>query len=333
MIVARLQLALRAFVLLALASFSLGQPAPPAFAHGVVDQVNEGRALGPGDVPSSSVNTIDEVERLGQEFTTSATSVIAVDLRLVPAVEPHASSFTVRIRQGPGQQCRIGESGLLECPVGFQGAILAQTTQDVAGVDGWVHFDFPSPAVVVPGEVYVISGQSNNYGYGWMRDEGNSYTGGMLVPGFPFSGTDFLFRTYAAPESPPETVTPTLTESPEPTPSPVEVPSTPTSSPTASPPAYSPNAPQADTARCAELSPSQSPAGTASPRGTKLPSSAAVPQASGPAASPSPTPLECEQGESRAGITAQASGLIALGVLTAGSVGALSVAAVRRRPS
>src|SRR6266545_6224254 len=118
--VVRLEMALGVLVLLALGSFTSSELAPGALAHGVADQVNEGRILGPGDVPSSSVNTIDGVERLGQEFTPSATSVTAVDLRLVPVNEPHASSITVRIRQGPAEQSGIGESGLLECPLALE---------------------------------------------------------------------------------------------------------------------------------------------------------------------------------------------------------------------
>jgi len=326
-----LEMVLCVLVLLAPGSFTSSALAPRALAHGVADQVNEGRILGPGDVPSRSVNTIDEVERLGQEFTPSATSVVALDLRLVPANEPHASSITVRVREAPAEQCRIGESGLLECPVGFEGAVLAQTTQDVAQVDGWVHFDFPSPAVVTPGEVYMISVQSNNFGYGWWRDEGNRYTGGMMAPGFPGSGTDFLFRTYAAPESSPVTVTPSLADTPQPALSPLDTQSAPTSTPAVSPPASSTEAPAAETASCKEPSPSSSPAGTASPGGTPPSMSPAVPQASEPVPSPSATAIECEQVQSGAEITAQAIGLIALGVLAVGSVITLPLAALRRQ--
>jgi len=59
----------------------------------------------------------------------------------------------------------------------------------------------------------------------------------------------------------------------------------------------------------------------------------AIPQPSEPTPTPSPTPNDCEQRESSTEITAQAAGLIALGVLAAGSVVALSVNAVRRRRS
>ncbi len=350
--VVRLEMALGVLVLLALGSFTSSELAPRALAHGVADQVNEGRILGPGDVPSSSVNTIDGVERLGQEFTPSATSVTAVDLRLVPVNEPHASSITVRIRQGPAEQCGIGESGLLECPVGFGGAILAQSTHDVAQVDGWVHFDFPSPAAVVPGNVYLISVQSTNFGYGWWRDEGNHYTGGQAAPGFPGNGTDFLFRTFAAPESPPVTVTPS---SPSPKPSlspslsatpaldPCAEPSPSAASFSGTPPAVTQVPAPADEPATATASPSrptETDTPVASATVTPMPEASvnatdaatAAPPTLEPMESPSPTPeVECDLDESAPiGTTEQAIALAAVGALVAGSAIALPAAALRR---
>jgi hypothetical protein len=111
--------------------------------------------------------------------------------------EPRAATITVRVRE-------LG---------GFEGAILAQTTQDVEQIDNWIHFDFAYPAVVVPENIYLISVQATNPSYGWMRAEGNRYprgNGGAVSGG----GTDFMFRTYAGPPAPALTTAPSSLEAP-----------------------------------------------------------------------------------------------------------------------
>ena len=121
--------------------------------------------------------------------------------------------------------------------------------------------------------------------------------------------------------SPSFTATPTVTASPVGTPPPT--------SPSES--AFPEGAPSATPTSTLAGGPDKDGLPTPTPR--KPATATTVPQASEPMPSPSTTPLECEQRESSAEITAQAAGLIALGVLAAGSVVALSVNAVRRRRS
>jgi len=87
-------------LLLALAGIAVGVgPLPPmdVDAHGVVDQDNED----PHDVPpSTSVNAFDPTEKLGQEFTPQADTLVAVDLKLVNQNPSDVASLLVRVRKG-----------------------------------------------------------------------------------------------------------------------------------------------------------------------------------------------------------------------------------------
>ena len=171
-------------LLLAFAGIAVGGPLPPmdVDAHGVVDQANED----PHDVPpSTSVNGLDATEKLGQEFTPQADTLVAVDLKLVNQNPADVASVLVRVRKGPG----------------FGGEVVAETTSKLPGnLNDWLHFDFPSTSTLTPGQPYVLSAIGSALAglefVGWWRTEGDHYKGGQAA-GFPAS-TDFLFRTYAA---------------------------------------------------------------------------------------------------------------------------------------
>ena len=175
-------------LLLALAGIAVGGPLPPiaVVADGVVDQTNED----PHDVPpSTSVNGLNPTEKLGQEFTPQADTLVAVDLKLVNQNPSDVASVLVRVRKGPG----------------FGGEVVAETTNKLPGnLNDWAHFDFPSTSTLTPGQPYVLSAIGSALAglefVGWWRTEGDHYKGGQAV-GFPGS-TDFLFRTYAASQLP-----------------------------------------------------------------------------------------------------------------------------------
>jgi hypothetical protein len=147
------------------------------FAHGIVDQSNP---VGGGS------SQISAHMPLGQEFTPSQRTLAAVDVNLGLAMDEGADLLTVNIRKGT-----------------ITSPILATMSQMVAPCPdtppyscGLVHFDFPTPLQVTPGEIYVLELQATNRTHGWIGADG--YPGGAaIIQGEVAPAFDYSFQTYA----------------------------------------------------------------------------------------------------------------------------------------
>jgi hypothetical protein len=147
------------------------------FAHDIVDQSNPVGAGG---------SQILAHMPLGQEFTPTQPILTAVDVNLGLAINDGADMLTVNIRKGT-----------------ITSPILATTSQMVAPCTdtppyacGLVHFDFPTPLLVNPGEIYVLELQATNRTHGWIGADG--YPGGSaIIQGVVEPDFDYSFQTYA----------------------------------------------------------------------------------------------------------------------------------------
>lgn len=203
---------------------------PPRWtaAHGTVDQENVG--------PPSGTASINLAAPLGQEFTPTVASLVAVDLDVATA------------NPGSGD----GTISLLIRDSTIDGPVLGATSIAVAdGFMGWLHIDLVAPVTLVPGQTYVIALESTTITHSWQLTD-DTYPGGRgIMDGNPQAVTDWRFRTYGAEPTPTPTPIPTPTSTSEPTPTPTS-----TSEPT---PTATPAAPSAD-------GPSDLPATGAEPR-------------------------------------------------------------------
>jgi len=182
----RLLLVLAAFTG-ALALF-VGAGAPSGTeAHGVVDQ-----SLDTPAPIASGVHQIHDHMPIGQEFTPSASDLVAVDV-FIETMNPSSGgdTLTVRIREGH-----------------ILGPILGSAKLRVSlPYEGPLHFDLPSVIPLIPGSVYVVELAATRTTFGWsgtsdMYPRGRAVILGEPVisygPGSEGYGWDFLFRTYTS---------------------------------------------------------------------------------------------------------------------------------------
>jgi len=154
-----------------------------AFAHGNIDQSN------PGGIGGSQILAHMPV---GQEFTPSQDILVAVDVKLGLATDEGSDTITVNIRKGT-----------------ITSPILATASQVVAPCPdtppfscGLVHFDFPAPLLVNPGDTYVLELQATKQTHAWTRDDGGYPAGVAILQGVVEPAFDFSFQTYAEPTFP-----------------------------------------------------------------------------------------------------------------------------------
>jgi uncharacterized repeat protein (TIGR01451 family) len=181
----------------------------PVFAHGVVDQSYIRTA-------DTSVNeaacAIIYCQPFGQEFTPSAPALVGVDVELVATNASGDDTITVNIRKG-----NIGNP------------VLATASQIVPeSIDaGLMHFDFPSPLAVTPGETYVLEVQATKSTHAWSGSKQDLYPrrqaivyGRLAEEEEGLEGWDLYFQTYTVitPKPAPTPKPPTPTPTPKPTP-------------------------------------------------------------------------------------------------------------------
>lgn len=146
------------------------------FAHGTVDQ----SAVGSG----AGALTINSRLPLRQSFIPSKPTLVAVDVR-ISTINPSfgADTLTVNIRKGS-----IGSP------------ILATTSQLVAVGGGspiFLHFDFPSPLSVIPGDAYILELIATTFTHAVFVSFDN-YAGGVFIArGTGDSALDLDFQTYS----------------------------------------------------------------------------------------------------------------------------------------
>ena len=110
------------------------------FAHGDVDQSNS---------VSGGGSQILAHMPIGQEFTPSQPILVAVDIAFRGGIEEGADTITINIRKGT-----------------ITSPVLATTSQVVAACPFTppftciVHFDFPAPLSVNPGDKYILELQA-----------------------------------------------------------------------------------------------------------------------------------------------------------------------------
>ncbi|HET9476398.1 MAG TPA: hypothetical protein VFP63_02795 [Dehalococcoidia bacterium] len=165
-----------AAVALVTALVALGWQHPEyALAHGYVDQAN--------DLTNGGAAQVQFAEPVGQEFTPSKSVLVGVDVRLVDFNNTGNATMTARVRSGT-----IG------------GPVVAEATrilpQNLLGAAEWVRFDFPSPVIVTPGNLYVLELDSNNASHGWSRSATNAYPGGASIFQGVAGSIDWSFHTY-----------------------------------------------------------------------------------------------------------------------------------------
>ncbi len=146
-------------------------PIPIPIAHEFVDQ---------SFLPWYASRQILHFSPVGQEFTPTEPILVAIDVRL-DGINTHRGDDTITA---------IVRKGTIGSPV------LATESQIVgAFFRGLVHFHFPTPLSVIPGDVYVLELQATKPTHGWIFDVG--YPGGRgILFGQPEILTDFAFQTY-----------------------------------------------------------------------------------------------------------------------------------------
>lgn len=145
--------------------------APIDLAHEFVDQ---------SFVPTYGGRQILHFMPVGQEFTPTEPILVAVDVRLAG----------INTRSGDDTITAIIRKGTIGSPV------LATESQIVwAFFRGLVHFHFPTPLSVIPGDVYVLELQATKGTHAWNYDVGYPGGSGVLF-GQPEILTDFAFQTY-----------------------------------------------------------------------------------------------------------------------------------------
>jgi hypothetical protein len=149
-----------------------------SLAHGLVDQSNP---------TSGGASQILSHMPIGQEFTPSTTNLVGVDIYLRGTVEEGSDTLMINIRKGDiFTPILTSTSRFVEgCPFSIQPNHCI------------VHFDFPNPITVTPGEKYVIEVQATTTVHGWQADIMDPYPGGAaVIQGAVNLDMDFGFQTY-----------------------------------------------------------------------------------------------------------------------------------------
>jgi len=152
-----------------------------ASGHGLVDQSTTG--------PGTGNLGLADTENYGQEFIPTVDNLVAVEIELRQVGLISAEPITVRIRDGQG----------------LFGTILG-TTQTHLGLPGvgnnvLVHFDFPAPVPLTPGNSHTFTLDLNNaadFSSIRITHDGstNSYPAGITITNFGLNpNLDFIFAT------------------------------------------------------------------------------------------------------------------------------------------
>ncbi len=130
--------------------------------------------------PPHGVRQIHYSMPVGQEFTPTEPTLVAVDVRLASMNPSYGDdTITVTIRKGT-----IGSP------------VLATKSQVVwVFFSGLVHFHFPTSLSVIPGDVYVLEVQATKPTHGWNFDVGYP-SGRSILFGQPEILGDYAFQTY-----------------------------------------------------------------------------------------------------------------------------------------
>jgi len=140
-------------------------------------------------VPESAcINVINF--QTGQDFIPNADNMIAIDVLITPAVLNNPNPFTVNIYEGsvplPGANNQIGTTSThLGLPS--------------VGVTDTVHFTFPTPVMLTPGQPHAIELLVNDGSsdFAWSVDFGdNNRIPGDVQCGLVQQGFEYLFATY-----------------------------------------------------------------------------------------------------------------------------------------
>lgn len=137
--------------------------AKPIFAHGVVDQ----SYIRTADTSvSEAACAIIYCQPFGQEFTPSAPVLAGVDVELVATNASGDDTITVNIRKG-----------------NIENPVLATASQTVSQSihAGLIHFDFPSPLAVTPGDTYVLEVQGTESTHAWSGSKQDLYPGRQAI--------------------------------------------------------------------------------------------------------------------------------------------------------
>jgi len=160
--------------------------------HGNVDQNNPGPPITFCQIPFAA-DPLLPINHIGQEFEPTKDNLVAVEIELVQLQLVSAQPITVNIWDG-----FIGN-----------GAPLGTTTQHTGlpGLNnvGIVHFDFPAPVPMVPGNTYVIHmfPNDNLQGLIWFWDAtDNTYPDGSLICGGTITELDYIFSTFFGEDEP-----------------------------------------------------------------------------------------------------------------------------------
>jgi len=152
-----------------------------ASGHGLVDQSTTG--------PGTGSLGLADTENYGQEFIPTVDNLVAVEIELIHRATTIAEPVTVRIRDGQG----------------LSGTLLG-TTQTHLGLPGVgnsaiVHFDFPAPVPLTPGNSFTFTLDLNfprTVSIISIPHDGstNSYPAGITITNFGLNpNLDFIFAT------------------------------------------------------------------------------------------------------------------------------------------
>ncbi|MHB1152786.1 MAG: hypothetical protein ACYCWE_18810 [Eubacteriales bacterium] len=139
----------------------------------VIDQSNEGSW-----VVSSNIS---QLMPIGQEFVPSQSLLAGVEISIQGYNYGGPADMTVNIRESA-----------------IYGTVIASKT--IYAVDGyyngWLYFEFSSPAAVTPGLIYVFEIQTSNESH-YLKRTFNTYPAGdMIINGVINDYYDAIFRTY-----------------------------------------------------------------------------------------------------------------------------------------
>jgi len=158
-----------------------------ASGHGVIDQSSPGpRTPGQANIPTAEIH--------GQSFKTTAKNIVAVEVELAQSDVVSAEPITIRIRDGEG----------------LGGTILG-STQTHTGLPGSgfgiVHFDFPNPIPLIPGNSYTFTLELNNandlFEIRLTRNGNAPYADGTAFIVQQPEASDLIFNTFFDPSQTP----------------------------------------------------------------------------------------------------------------------------------
>ena len=168
------------------------------FAHGTMDEANEGQVVGDPLLATISLNM-----PIAQEFTPSRPKLKSVDVYL--------TTVNLQFQLGDGENITVNiwEGSIGSVLKGSSSQVVPNFDNKGILIDGFVLFEFQPNIDVVPGDVYVLEVVAPPFAsppdgsaagtHAISLSPADNYAGGNpIIEGVKFRDRDFWFRTYGS---------------------------------------------------------------------------------------------------------------------------------------